>query len=294
MTRIILPLLILPGLIIVMMVPTLLFANNCDYGLETQSELDAKLKQAILLREQGNYDTATVILNELKAQSPQSFCVLYELGRIKINTRDYESALGNLQEAAQVADTNDHKKQAIYNIIGYTYLQMEDVENAAAYFVRQKKTAEFQSLPNETKMKVYNNSGLTLLRLSQFEQSRESFLHAKDLGSKLAVGNLAVVDSLLEVQKSGDKNIPGIYGVALLSSRDQNAVIRDLKTAQTKLGVRKQDLTIYKRKTGIITGTLGSNISYAKAQDYLNLAKSKGYSKANIVATSSWQEISYK
>lgn len=285
---------ILPLLSIVMMVPTLLFANNCDYGFESQPELETKLKQAILLREQGNYDTATVILNELKMQSPQSFCVLYELGRVKINTRDYESALGNLQKAAHVADTNDHKKQAIYNIIGYTYLQTGDEEKASTYFERQKETAEFAFLPNETKMKVYNNSGLTLLRLSQYEQSRESFLHAKDLGSRLAVGNLAVVDSLLEVQKAGDKNIPGIYGVALFSSRDQNAVVRDLEKAQIKLGVSKQELTIYKRKTGIITGTFGSNISYAKAQDYLKLAQSKGYRKVNIVATSSWQEIYFK
>jgi tetratricopeptide (TPR) repeat protein len=262
--------------------------------LDTQPLLEAKLKQAITLREQGNYDNAVATLKKLNKQSPNNFCILYELGRAKINTKDYASALVSLQKAAQVADTNDHKKQAIYNIIGYTYLQTEDVEKASAYFEKQKKTTEFQFLPNETKMKIYNNSGLTLLRLSQYEESRQSFTHAKNLGSKLAIGNLAVVDSLLEVQKAGDKNIPGIYGVALLSSRDQKKVARDLKKAHKQLGVNKQDLTIYKRKTGIITGTLGSNISYAKAQDYLKLAKTNGYPKANIVATSSWQEISFK
>lgn len=270
------------------------FAEGCDHGFAPSTPDHIALMEAIKLREDANYLRAQAALRALDRQAPQNFCVLYELGRVAINLEEYDAAIESLSVAAEIATPEDHSKQAIHNILGYTYLKTKQYDPAISNFETQQANPTFLTLPDATKTKVYNNTGFAYLTTRQFEKAQKNFEKAMRLGSKLAKSNLEVVQSMLAVQRAGNKDIPGIYGVALFSTRDEKAAKTARLRMAERLAVAPSKLHLFRRDSGLITATYGSNISYAKAEEILAEIKAQGLNGANIVATSYWGEVQAK
>jgi tetratricopeptide (TPR) repeat protein len=265
--------------------------EGCNHGL---SNLAAPLvQQAINMRTMGRYDDAITKLKTVPAGSPTSFCINYEIGRNLLNLKEYDPALNALQTAAGVAGPEDRAQQAIFNIIGYTWLEKKDYGQAVLALERQLRDDQFNNLPTDKQTKVFNNTGFAYLRLNQYAPAQLNFEKALANGSKLAQANLAIVDSLISVQSKGDVNIPGIFSVSLHSQRGDEGLLDTLDEFARKLGVSPTELNIFRRHTGMLSVTMGANLSYAKAQNLQENAITSGIMSAQIVSPTSWENVSF-
>lgn len=266
-------------------------AEGCDHGLSNLAQ--PMMHNAIKLRIAGQYQAAITKLKSIPAGETPSFCILYEIGRNYLNLEDYEKSLESLQAASSIATPQDRSQQAIYNIIGYVRLKQMDYGTAVLNLERQQNDDQFSNLPTDKQTKVFNNTGFAYLRLNQYAPAKENFEKALNNGSRLAKANLAVVDSLIEVQSKGDANIPGIFSVSLHSQRGDNGLENTLASFATRLGVDPAEISIFRRETGMLSLVLGTNLSYAKAQSLQAKAIETGLSSAQIVSTTSWENVSY-
>lgn len=282
---------ILKALIATCIIPTPLFAEGCNHGLGDIAK--PFVERAIQLRIDRNYAEAIAILTRSPASVSPSFCVLYELGRNYLNEDKNDAALEQLQAASGIASPEDRAQQAIFNIIGYTWLQKKDYAQASMAFERQLNDDQFDALPTDKKTKVFNNAGFTYMKLSQYPAAKMNFERALANGSKLAAANLAKLESLISVQTTGDINIPGIFSVSLHSQRDDTGLSQKLELFANRLNVKPADIIIYRRTTGMLSLTLGTNLSYAKAQQFLDKALASNIASAQIVSTANWQNVSY-
>jgi tetratricopeptide (TPR) repeat protein len=265
--------------------------EGCNHGL---SNFAAPMVQhAIKLRIMGQYDQAIEKLKSVPPGSPTNFCINYELGRNLLNLKDYDQALTALQAASSVAGPEDRAKQAIFNIIGYTWLEKKEYSQAALALEAQLNDDQFSKLPTSKQTKVFNNTGFAYLRLNQYEPARENFDKALNNGSKLAASNLAIVDSLIAVQTKGDANIPGIFSVSLHSQGKDDNLLNTLDRLAAMLRVSSDQLNIYRRENGMLSVTYGANLSYAKAQELTQNAITAGITSAYIVSPTAWENVSF-
>jgi tetratricopeptide (TPR) repeat protein len=269
---------------------TAIHAEGCDHGFTPINQ--PLMDEAIQLRIAKQFEPANGILDTPVLNETPIFCVLYERGRNLLNLKSYEDALKALRRAAIIATPEDHSKQAIYNIIGYTLIQEKKFDQAVLAFQAQVKNDQFTNLPVATQTKVFNNSGLAYLRLNQYENARENFMKAVANGSVLAKANLAIVDSLISVQTKGDADVPGIFSVSLHSQRGEKDLIDDIENFSQQLAVSSDELLIYQRTNDMLSVTYGENLSYAKAQEYQRTAIDHGFSSAQIVSTETWENKS--
>jgi tetratricopeptide (TPR) repeat protein len=241
----------------------------------------------------GRYDDAIAKLKTVPAGSPTSFCINYEIGRNFLNLKEYDRALTSLQLAAGVAGPEDRSKQAIFNIIGYTWLEKKEYSQAALALEAQLNDDQFANLPVAKQTKVFNNTGFAYLRLNQYEPAQKNFEKALANGSKLAQANLAIVDSLISVQTKGDADIPGIFSVSLHSQGTDEGLLKTLNDFATDLGVSATELNIYRRGSGMLSVTFGANLSYTKAEEMKQKAISVGISSAYVVSPTAWTNVSF-
>jgi tetratricopeptide (TPR) repeat protein len=266
-------------------------AEGCDHGLSNLAQ--PFMQSAIKLRIAGKYEEAIEKLKSIPAGDGPSFCILYELGRNYLNLEEFDKSLESLQAASGIATDEDRSKQAIFNIIGYVRLKQQDYGNAVMTLERQQKDDQFASLPADKQTKVFNNTGFAYLRLSQYAPAKENFEKALVNGSTLAKANLAVVDSLIAVQSKGDADIPGVFSVSLHSQRGDIGLEESLDTFAKQLNVDPSEISIFRRETGMLSLVLGTNLSYAKAEMLQQKAIGSGFTSAQIVSTTSWENVSF-
>jgi len=274
-----------------LLAPQFASAEGCDHGLTNLAQ--PLMETAIALREDKKYQEAINKLKTIPEGQPTSFCILYEIGRNQLNLEDYDQALATLQSASGIASDEDRKKQAIFNIIGYTWLVKKDYGQAVLVLERQLKDDQFANLPIAKQTKVFNNTGLSYLRLNQYAPAKANFEKARANGSKLAQANLAIVESLIAVQEKGDADIPGIFSVSLHSQRGSEGLDTALNSLARQLSVSNDDLNVFRRETGMLSVTLSANLSYAKAQALQEKAIAAGVSSAQIVSTTAWENVSF-
>ena len=196
--------------------------------------------------------------------------------------------------AAEVATDADFSKQAVFNVLGYNDLKEKIYESAVSYFNTQIENSNFLSLPPETRMKVFNNLGYTLLQLDQYEAAKSNLYQAVALGSSLARKNLEVVDSILAVQIKNDPDLPGVFAVAIVSLRNSDALEAYVKDAADRLNDSIEKFGVFARENGMFTVTYGVGMSYPKSDEMRAEALSAGFSDAYIVSTARWQNVTSK
>ena len=267
------------------------YAEGCNHGLTNEAK--PFVENAIQLRINKQYERAITTLKRTPAGANPSFCIQYEIGRNLLNIDALDDALKQLQDASGNATQEDRSKQAIFNIIGYTWLQKKEYSQAIMAFERQLNDDMFTSLPRITQTKVFNNTGYTYLKLNQYPAARLNFEKALANGSKLAAANITKLDSLISVQSAGDIDIPGIFSVALSSQRSEVGLTDELNRFAEKLGVPSTEISVYRRENGMLTFTYGNNLSYPKAQKELERALAVGEDDAQMVSTANWENLSF-
>ncbi len=279
-------------LALIVLHPSAAQSADCTHTIPTEEARE--FQNALNARANKDKEGALKLLKEIQVKLGDNFCVLHEIGRTYVHLNEYEQASESLLNAVEIATDADLSKNAVYNVLGYNDLKEKNYESAVSYFKTQTKNPNFLSLPPETRMKVFNNLGYTLLQLDQYEAAKSNLLQAVALGSSLARKNLEVVDSILAVQHKNDPELPGIFAVAIASSRNKDALKATVENAASRLNTSTEKFRIFDRGNEMFTVTYGVAMSYPKSDEMREEALSAGFSDANIVSTSRWQNVTSK
>lgn len=268
-------------------------AMACDNDIPDGAK--ARFNESVQARIDKRFDDARAFLQTATADHPNSFCAVYEYAKLLIDEGRFAEADVRLADAIRLVDASSGAYGEIpWNALGYSYLRQGRFDDALAQFTTQKALPYFADLPAAQRMKVFNNAGFAYLQLEQYEFARESLQVAADLGSGLAVQNLAVLDSVVATLEAGDKNIPGVFGVVLYSARDPQAVARQADLLQTRLGA-DEDVAVFARTDGMMHIVAGSYSSYPRAREILNRAQTTGSAAADdgafITSVASFDDV---
>ena len=258
------------------------FPNNADVEQklvalsEAKAAVGEQIAQSIL---------TTVPLAE------RNFCVNYELGRHFTRSKKFDEARGFLTDAIKNASFEDHSSFAVWNVVGFTYLQQKQFEKALENFEKQEGHSAFRLLSKKNRMKVYNNAGYTLIQLARYGEALDYLNHAAGLGSVLALKNIAIVESITETLEAEDKNIPGIFSAVVASSRTSSGVQPIIDTMASKLGAEADEFFVFRTSNGRYSISLGAYESYPRALERRTNAVSKGISDAYVASISEWADV---
>ncbi len=268
------------------------FAADCKHSIE--SNMLSDFQKYVVARDSENYENANLLLANMAILERKNFCILYEQGRMALIQDKNEIALKYLTEAREQSTSEDLKNQPIYNIIGYTYLVMGNLEDAELNFAKQVELPEFPALVQSDRMKTHNNHGLTLLKLDRYEEALSSFEKAIELGSSLAQKNIEIVKSIITVRNNPEQEgQPGIFGVSVYSARKNKYIQNNIKKFAAKIGLSTDAFQVFSRPNGMLTITYGAFLSYPDALKKLQEAKS--FSKdANIISVADWQNVAIR
>ena len=248
-------------------------------------------------RDQDLFAQSQQIYTVLRTKYPKSFVIAYNYGRLLAQMKQYQKSAETLQAALQLGTQQQpFPDPTLYNTIGYVYIMQRDFDQALEYFKKAASPELYTRLPENIQMKLHNNTGYALMLADRYEESLQEFKQAKMLGSKKAEENIEKVRSLIETQEKQDPNLPGVFAVIIGSSRMQERLdsMSQLLMEQIQPVVSQEKWqeinkpVVYVAKNGMYFITLASNLSYAKAQQLLPLAK-KAISDAFVSSTTNWE-----
>ena len=283
-------LLIVTGLFlaVVWAVPQSVMAS-ADIPAEAQSKYD----KAEALRAQGQFNASFPIYEELLEKYSDNFSVNYGYGLLLAQMKRFPEAANALKTALNIGKTQEQMPDpSIWNSIGWVSLMNGDLDQAIEYFTTAKQDSNiYSSLSDETRMKLHNNSGYALMLMDRYEESKEDFKKAEELGSEKAKQNIEKVDSLIETQKKQNPDIPGVFAVVVLSIRDKERTQEAADRLRTELGLQKTEtIDVYLAKNGMYLLAVKSNCSYAKAQATLKKVREK-VPDAFVSSTTNWEPV---
>jgi tetratricopeptide (TPR) repeat protein len=133
----------------------------------------------------------TDIGKKLVEKYPQDINAYYSLNMFQSVIKDYEGAVKTLKSGLKIAE----RPGPVYNMLGYTYLSLNDTENAAAAF---DKYIEMEP-DNPT---TYDSKGDYYMAVKDYTRAYESFMKANEIDSSWGMGKAlkakALSDSLLK------------------------------------------------------------------------------------------------
>lgn len=163
-------------------------AVNCKSEL---SEGEMLLKDALKRLLDDREADVTDIGKKLVEKYPQDINAYYSLNMFQSVIKDYEGAVKTLKSGLKIAE----RPGPIYNMLGYTYLSLNETENAAAAF---DKYIEMEpDNPN-----TYDSKGDYYMAVKDYTRAYESFMKANEIDSSWGMGKAlkakALSDSLLK------------------------------------------------------------------------------------------------
>lgn len=262
-----------------------LFKKKSINEVKEDSSIDDGIE---VLVKHGKLQEAILIYEEILRKDPNNIKIKYKLALLYVKMKDYKKASNDLYSILLQHGNTSEVSSNIYNILGWTYLMQEDLDQALTTFKIASSPNNYKKLDNTNKMKVSNNTGYTLMLMDRYEEALVQFEQAVKLGSTKAKLNIQKINSIIEVQKNQDINIPGIFLVILKSVKEENKLVPIIEELATKLLVNINDFVIYKTTTNTFRISLGNNYSYNKAEEILKDVKEKGISDAFVTSSTQW------
>lgn len=262
-----------------------LFKKKSINEVKEDSSIDDGIE---VLVKHGKLQEAILIYEEILRKDPNNIKIKYKLALLYVKMKDYKKASNDLYSILLQYGNTSEVSSNIYNILGWTYLMQEDLDQALTTFKIASSPNNYKKLDNTNKMKVSNNTGYTLMLMDRYEEALVQFEQAVKLGSTKAKLNIQKINSIIEVQKNQDINIPGIFLVILKSVKEENKLVPIIEELATKLLVNINDFVIYKTTTNTFRISLGNNYSYNKAEEILKDVKEKGISDAFVTSSTQW------
>ena len=225
-------------------------------------------------------------------EESDGFCAGYQLGRLLIIGSRHEEAITILEGI----DTENNEAflccNALFNLIGFAYLQTGALEMAVESFKRQIALPEFQALPERDRMKTFNNLGYTLIQLGRYEEARASLDRARILGSDKAEFNLAKINSIVESLSSQDPSLPGAFALVIAYSRDQTHLEDQRASIADTLQIDVDQVQVFTLDGERFYFTYGAYMSYPMVEDRLTKIQASVEPNAWISLTTEWTDIS--
>jgi tetratricopeptide (TPR) repeat protein len=282
-------------------------AIACDDDIK--ADLVPDFERALLLRQDEEFREAEQLLRKLQKEDADSFCISFALARLYAIEERFDFSIAELENLLP-ADEDEIKSFLTYgetpwNTLGYLYIQREMFGNAERMLTIEIERSEFYTLDNTQKIKIYNNLGLSLLNMGQYDRARHYLDIAKALGSKLAVYNLDVLSSIVATLEADDETIPGIFALIVKSLRENDGVGRYIKSNEcteyaatisdtlNEAGEAEGlDIYVFERPDGMHHITLGAYVSYPRAQRIRQIAIKAGIDDAYISSVVNWKNVS--
>jgi len=269
-------------------------AASSPANLDIPIEAQAKYEEAEALRDKDQYNLSYPIYADLLQKYPSSFSINYGYGLLLAQMKRFQDSAEALKTALNIGKSKEQMPDpSIWNSIGWVALMNGNLDQAVEYFnVPKNNPAIYSKLNDETRMKLHNNAGYALMLMDRYEQAKEDFKKAEQLGSDKAKLNIEKIDSLIETQQRQDPNIPGVFTVVVFSVKNKDWLDRAIQTISGRL-VSKElaelaGIDVYLAKNGLYMLTLGGSYSYVKAQGILEKIK-KSVPDAFVSSTTNWE-----
>lgn len=260
-----------------------LLADNCaSVEVKEHSEILAFLQS----RDEMS-DLAEIQIREAIEKKP-SFCLLYEYGRHLTREGEYKQARASLSKAIKLAEPSHLRYYAPRNVIGFTYLSESNFDAALLEFKKQIEADSFRFLSDDTKVKVYNNAGYTLIQLGRYDEAEDFLASAVKLGSVKAVRNIAALNSLVSSLEQGSIDVPGVFAAVVGSAKSEDVARSLRKELASKMSLPENDIEIFRMQNGILSLTIGSYRSYPRSLIDRDRSVSAGIEDAYVASLSDW------
>jgi len=147
--------------------------------LDEQSALDkngklARLQHACKLHQNGEYQAAEQIYQQILAKFPQDFDALHLMGILLHQQGDHSGAIHFLLQALHGSKQHAARNANVYNALGCAFQSMQQYKNAEQCFR--------DALACEAEMaEALNNLGVLLATLGRVEESMECYQRAIDI-----------------------------------------------------------------------------------------------------------------
>ncbi len=218
------------------------------------------------------------------------YCAAYSLARFLTQAEDYDTARHYIAEALESPTEVDLQQTAPWNVIGYTFLQERDMQNALRAFRHQLTHTSFDALPQNTQMKVFNNTGYTAMQVGQYDVAIDALAKSADLGSRTGARNLEIAESIVSTLKSGDIDAPGVFTTVLRSLKHKENVEPALKEAADLLG-SDEELSVFLSQNDYYAIAFGAYESFPKSEIRQRLARSNGFPDAYSTSVAEWKDV---
>jgi len=189
---------------------------------------------------------------------------------------------------------------SIYNTFGWIAFSRGDFYGALERFKSAQEKDIYSKLSSYAKGKLHNNMGYTYMLLEQYQKSLIEFKKAMKFGNDKAEKGIAKVNSILEVLKSKNMHLPGIFAPVVGSPKSikkipyqKEQIMKKLKKIFDneefkKLKVDNKELQVYKVDKNRFSITFGNNYSYVKAMKITKIIRKNAIKDAYVSSTSTW------
>lgn len=258
---------------------------------ETNVEL---LEEARQLRKNNNNVEAINKLRHLLEIEPEYYLAHYNLALSFLSINEYDSAITYFITALEIREKYLLPETSIYNTLGYTYYTIGDYSNAEKYYLEGIKEENQELLTENSKQKLYNNTGLLYMNNGLYKESEFYLQYSLDsFNSKQAEYNLDRLQKYIDAKnelKKGNEN----YYFAVVGSFK---TLEKAKYFANMLSTKKRgyNIEIFKAENDFFAVTLGGYLNYDEALMRVSKAKSSKMSyDAYVRKSKNWGENLYK
>lgn len=225
------------------------------------------------------------------ASNPDDVCTRYYFGRYLTRLDDFDGARASLEDLEPKLAADGSTNVSPLNVVGFGHLSQGNNDSALDAFQKAADVPYFEGLPTALKTKILNNLGFTLMQLGRYDEARKALTVAAELGSSVAMRNLAAVSSIVSTLEETADGQPGTFAAIVGSARSLDAAGGEVQRIAGILGVSPTVLSVFRMQNGIYSIAIGGYNSYPTAVEDQNAAMDAGIDDSYVGWLADWVPV---